>query len=101
MANTSAVYARIDTGLKENAENILHQLGISPSSAIQMLYSQIVLTRSFPLNLHLPKNPPVAVGGMNQSELNEALNQGYRSAMAGKTYTSDEVDELLKKEFKI
>ena len=43
MANTSAVYARIDTNLKENAESILSQLGISPSSAIQMLYSQIVL----------------------------------------------------------
>ena len=26
MANTSAVYARIDTDLKENAENILAQL---------------------------------------------------------------------------
>ena len=43
MANTTAVYARIDTDLKNNAENILNQLGISPSSAIQMLYSQIVL----------------------------------------------------------
>ena len=40
MANTSAVYARIDTNLKDNAESILSQLGISPSSAIQMLYSQ-------------------------------------------------------------
>ena len=37
MANTSAVYARIDTNLKDNAESILSQLGISPSSAIQML----------------------------------------------------------------
>ena len=35
MANTSAVYARIDTNLKDNAESILSQLGISPSSAIQ------------------------------------------------------------------
>lgn len=43
MANTSIVYARIDTGLKENAEEILSQLGISPSSAIQMLYAQIIL----------------------------------------------------------
>ena len=48
MANTSAVYARIDTNLKENAEGILAQLGISPSSAIQMLYSQIVLTKGLP-----------------------------------------------------
>ena len=44
MANTSAVYARIDTQLKKNAEEILSQLGITPSSAIQMLYSQIVLS---------------------------------------------------------
>lgn len=28
-ANTSAVYARIDTNLKNNAEEILTQLGIS------------------------------------------------------------------------
>ena len=34
MANTSVVYARIDSDLKENAEGILSQLGISPSSAI-------------------------------------------------------------------
>ncbi len=43
MTNTNAVYARIDTNLKENAENILNRLGITPSSAIQILYSQIVL----------------------------------------------------------
>lgn len=43
MANASIVYARIDTGLKEDAEEILFQLGISPSSAIQMLYAQIIL----------------------------------------------------------
>ena len=48
MANTAAVYARIDTNLKESAEDILAQLGITPSSAIQMLYRQIVLTRGLP-----------------------------------------------------
>ena len=41
---TTPVYARIDTNLKENAEAILAQLGITPSSAIQMMYSQIVYT---------------------------------------------------------
>ena len=39
MANTSAIYTRIDTNLKNSAEGILSQLGISPSSAIQMFYS--------------------------------------------------------------
>lgn len=31
MTNTSAVYARIDTNLKERTEEILSRLGISPS----------------------------------------------------------------------
>lgn len=61
MANTSAVYARIDTASKTEAEQILSQLGISPSDAIQMLHSSIVLTRGFPLGLHLPDARPVAI----------------------------------------
>ena len=60
MANTSIVYARIDTGLKENAEEILSQLGISPSSAIQMFYAQIILKRGCPLNFGSPpKSQPL------------------------------------------
>ena len=56
MANTSVVYARIDSDLKNHAEGILSQLGISPSSAIQMLYSQIVLTKGMPFELKLPRS---------------------------------------------
>lgn len=54
MANTSIVYARIGTGLKEDAEEILSRLGISPSSAIQMLYAQIILKWGCPLNFGSP-----------------------------------------------
>lgn len=36
MANT-IITAQIDTELKENVEKIFSKLGISPSSAIQML----------------------------------------------------------------
>lgn len=101
MANTTAVYARIDTGLKENAENILSQLGISPSSAIQMLYSQIVLTRGLPLDLHLPSAKPTVIGGMSHSEIDTELMKGIDSLKSGKTYTADEVDAELSKEFGI
>ena len=101
MANTSAVYARIDTGLKENAESILSQLGITPSSAIQMLYSQIVLTRGLPLDLRLPSSNPTAIGGMSHSELDAELMKGVESIKTGKAYTADEVDAVLAKEFGI
>lgn len=101
MANTTAVYARIDTELKESAEKILNQLGISPSSAIQMLYSQIVLTRGLPLDLHLPSAKPTAIGSMSRIELEAELAKGVESLKAGKTYTADEVDAELAKEFGI
>ncbi len=101
MANTSAVYAHIDTNLKEKAENILQQLGISPSSAIQMLYSQIVLTRGMPLDLHLPTRKPTSIGGMSREELDAEIMTGINSLKSGKTYTADEVDAELAKEFGI
>ena len=101
MANTTAVYARIDTGLKENAEEILSQLGITPSSAIQMLYSQIVLTRGLPLDLYLPPTNPTAIGGMSREELDAELRKGVESLKSAKTYTADEVDAELAKEFGI
>ena len=65
MSNTTAVYARIDTELKNNAEGIMAQLGITPSSAIQMLYSQVVLQRGLPFELRLPKSKPLALGEMS------------------------------------
>ena len=101
MANTSAVYARIDTGLKENAEGILSRLGISPASAIQMLYSQIVLQRGMPFELRLPINTPTAIGGMSRAELDHELNKGMESLRAGNGISADEVDAALAQEFGI
>ena len=101
MANKSAVYARIDPGLKQNAEQILQQLGITPSSAIQMLYHQIVLTRGLPLDLHLPPATPTAVGGMSRTELDTELQKGVDSLQNSKSFSADEVDAALYQEFGI
>ncbi|HEL1237672.1 TPA: type II toxin-antitoxin system RelB/DinJ family antitoxin [Streptococcus agalactiae] len=101
MANTNAVYARIDTNLKENAENILNQLGISPSSAIQMLYSQIVLQKGMPFELRLPAKKPLALGSLSKEELDLELQKGIDSLNTGKSYSVDEVDNYLAKEYGI
>jgi len=101
MANTTAVYARIDTGLKKNAENILAKLGITPSSAIQMLYSQIVLLNGMPFDLRLPIAKPVAIGSMTREEIDDELSKGVNSLKEGRGFTADEVDTILAKEFGI
>lgn len=101
MANTTAVYARIDTGLKDNAEAILAQLGITPSSAITMLYSQIVLQKGIPFDLRLPTARPTAIGGMTQAEIDAELAKGLESLKNDRSYSADEVDAELAEEFGI
>ena len=101
MANTSAVYARIDTGLKDSAEGILAKLGISPSGAIQMLYSQIVLRNGLPFELRLPAAKPTAIGGMSRAELDNELARGVESLAGGKVYTAEEIDAELARKFGI
>ena len=101
MANTTAVYARIDTALKNNAESILSQLGISPSSAIQMLYSQIILNNGMPFDLKIPVRKPIAAGSLTRDELDQELSKGVRSLQDEKGLTADEVDKILSKRFGI
>lgn len=101
MANTTAVYARIDTKLKENAEEILSQLGITPSSAIQMLYSQIVMTRGLPFQPRLSDRRPTAIGGMTREQLDAELQKGWDSLKNERTYTADEIDAMFAEEFGI
>ena len=101
MATTTAVYARIDTNLKESAEEILYQLGITPSSAIQMLYSQIILQRGLPFEPRLPSRKPISAGALSREELDSELLKGFQSAKNGNTYSEDDVNRILEQEFGI
>lgn len=69
MANTSALYVRIDTEVKEKAESILTQLGISPTSAIRMFYSQIVRENGLPLSLQLSSVSPTVTDDASLEEI--------------------------------
>ena len=80
MANTTAVYARIDTGLKENAEEIAK----SRDESFGYTYTN-----------------PTAIGGMSREELDAELRKGVESLKSAKTYTADQVDAELAKEFGI
>ena len=101
MANTSPVYARIDSSLKNSAESILSKLGITPTGAIQMLYSQIVLHNGIPFDVRIPSPKPVASGALTRAELDAELMKGVESLKVGKGYSADEVDAILQKEFGI
>ena len=99
MANTSPVYARIDADLKETAEGILAQLGVSPSSMIQMLYSQIVLRQGIPFDVTLNVRKPVAEAALTKEQFDAELFKGIQSMRAGQTISADEVDAEFERKY--
>ena len=54
MAKETTVRARIDEDLKQEAEDILKQLGITTSQAINIYFSQITLRKGLPFDVALP-----------------------------------------------
>ena len=58
MATKSAnVLARVEPEIKEQAESIMSQLGLPASVVINALYKQIIMTKSIPFSLSIPKEP--------------------------------------------
>ncbi len=49
----SRIQVGIDKNLKENAEMILEELGLNPTTAITILYKQVVARGEFPVEIKL------------------------------------------------
>jgi len=56
---TAAVHSRIQPEIKEKAEAILERLGLSPTEAIRMFYTQITLRNGLPFEVLLPNEETV------------------------------------------
>lgn len=57
---TAAVHSRINPDIKERAEAILTQLGLSPTEAIRMFYTQITLRNGLPFEVEIPNSATLA-----------------------------------------
>jgi len=53
MAKDTSISIRMDSELKESAENIIEQLGLNMTVVINMLFRQIVREKAIPLSLSL------------------------------------------------
>ncbi|MCC5847149.1 MAG: type II toxin-antitoxin system RelB/DinJ family antitoxin [Verrucomicrobia bacterium] len=56
---TAVVHSRIQPEIKEQAERILHRLGLSPTEAIRMFYAQITLRNGLPFDVELPNETTI------------------------------------------
>ena len=78
-AKTANVLARVEPDVKEKAEAIMAQLGVPASVVINMLYKQIIMTKSIPFSLSIPAEP-IARDEMNQKQFDEMMSIGLAQA---------------------
>lgn len=54
MGKTSTVHARIEPDLKDRAEQVFQDLGLTPSQAITLFYRQVELRQGLPFDIVIP-----------------------------------------------
>ena len=81
-AKTSTIRARIDPDLKSQAEAILGHLGLNPSEAIRLFYTQIALSEGLPFEVKIP---------------NATTIKAIRDADAGKVTHYKDTGEMFEK----
>jgi len=86
MAQEARISSRIDRDLKTKSEAILAELGIRPSQAIAMFYTQIIRQRGLPLELKIPNDETIAA-------MNEDLSSATRYSSAQALFDDMDLDE--------
>lgn len=54
MSKTAMIRARMEPDLKEEAEEVLAKVGLSPTEAIRLFYRQVSLQGGLPFEVRLP-----------------------------------------------
>ena len=96
MSGRSAnVMARVEPDIKEQAEKIISQLGLTASSAINIYYRQIIQERALPFQPRIVSPSPKAYDEMTGNEFDARMAVGYSQAVNGDDVSLDEAFEGL------
>ena len=95
---SSNVTARVEPEIKEEAEAILAELGISASNGINMFYRQIILWRGLPFRPSIPTARPLSLDEMTKDEFDAKLARGLEQAKASEGVPADEFFASLRQE---
>jgi len=96
MSKNATVSARIDENVKDQAEDILRQLGIPVSVVINTLYHQIIARNGVPFSITLPTKPR-SLDELTQSELDAKLQHSYEQALTRQGKPMDEVFDKIER----
>lgn len=99
MARTASILVHVEPEVKEEADAILNQLGITMSGAINLYLKQIVQCKGIPFDLKLPENPLPNFFDMTPEEQKTYIQQGLDDIKNGKTVSLEELKNVFEEDF--
>ena len=94
---SASVNIRINENIKQHAESILEDLGLSRAVAIDLFYRQIILHNGLPFDLKL-NTPPLSTSDFSPSELEDILSRGVEESNNGNGRSAKEFFATLLEE---
>ena len=101
MARTSNIFACVEPEIKEQAEQVLEQLGIPLSNAVSIFLRQVVLQKGMPFEVKLAKREPLAYGSMTKKRFDAELGRGMADIQEEKIYSAEDVMDELHRDYGI
>ena len=98
-AKSANIMARVEPEIKEQAESIMEQLGLSASGVINMLYRQIILRKGLPFAVIIPAAPPT-LDAMTREEFDAMIAKGLKQAASGEGVELHEAFRSLRSELR-
>ena len=93
MRKSSFLTARIDPKLKQEASQVLSQIGVSTGEAITMFLRQVVLRGGLPFSVRMPKSPTGVKGKELQARRRETFDNRTQNIINGAPQSSYEAKE--------
>ncbi|MBU5670146.1 type II toxin-antitoxin system RelB/DinJ family antitoxin [Peptoniphilus sp. MSJ-1] len=84
MSKTCNLNIRMNPEIKEKAESILNNLGLTSSNAIDLYYRQIILNNGLPFEIKFPKKRLFDISDVSEDDLKEMLELGLQDFENGK-----------------
>jgi len=97
MPKSTSVYTRIEPEIKEQAEQILSELGIPMANAINLFLRQVVLQKGIPFDVKLPQKKLLDYSELSQEQFNIEIEKGITSFNADKIIPAKQVREKMKR----
>lgn len=101
MARTANVFARIEPEIKEQAEEVLNQLGIPMSNAVGMFLRQVVIQRGIPFEMKLPVKRPLIMEELTREQFDAELMKGMEEIERGQVYSADSVEAEMRRMYSL